>query len=98
MHRNHRVPVSSESYWVPDTGSLGLARCGFPRVPCPCDSERDREQQAHVKWASTLVEQQRQLGAHVTTLTNEYEALLKNVNTMIDVSNTRTRDINELFR
>ena len=44
------------------------------------------------------MEQQQQLGTYVTILTNEYEALLKNVNTMIDVSNTRTRDINELFR
>ena len=38
------------------------------------------------------------MGAHVTTLTNAYEALLKNVNAMIDISNTLTRDINELLR
>ena len=57
-----------------------------------------REQKAHIEWASTLMEQQQQLGAHVTILTNEYEALLKNVNKMIDVSNTVVRDMNELFR
>ena len=44
------------------------------------------------------MEQHQQLGAHVTILTNEYEALLKSVNTMIDVSNTVVRDMNELFR
>ena len=42
-----------------------------------------QERKAHTEWASTLVEQQQQLGAHVTTLTTEYEGLLKNVNRMI---------------
>ena len=46
-----------------------------------------QERKAHTEWASTLVEQQQQLGAHVTTLTTEYEGLLENVNRMIDASN-----------
>ena len=57
-----------------------------------------QERKAHTEWASTLVEQQQQLGAHVTTLTTEYEGLLKNVNRMIDASNGVTRELNELFR
>ena len=45
----------------------------------------------------TLTGNMQQLGAHVTTLTNAYEDLLKNVNEM-DVSNAVVRDLNELFR
>ena len=39
-----------------------------------------QERKAHTEWASTLVEQQQHMGAHVTTMTTEYEGLLKNVN------------------
>ena len=56
-----------------------------------------QERKAHTEWASTLVEQQ-QMGAHVTTLTTEYEGLLKNVNRMIDASNSVTSELEELFR
>ena len=35
---------------------------------------------------------------YLTTLTNAYEDLLKNVNEMINVSNAVVRDMNELFR
>ena len=55
-----------------------------------------QERKAHIEWASTLVKQQQQMGAHVTTLTNEYETLLKSVHAMIDVSDRLTRDIEEL--
>ena len=57
-----------------------------------------QERKAHTEWASTLVEQQQQLGAHVTTLTDAYDSLLENVNRMIDASNGVTRELNELFR
>ena len=57
-----------------------------------------QERKAHTEWASTLVEQQQQMGAHVTTLTNEYEGLLKNVNRIIDASNSVTRELETLIR
>ena len=57
-----------------------------------------QERKAHTGWASTLVEQQQQLGAHVTTLTDAYDSLSENVNRMIDASNGVTRELNELFR
>ena len=57
-----------------------------------------QERKAHTEWASTLVEQQQHMGAHVTTLTTEYEGLLKNVNRMIDASNSVTSELEELFR
>ena len=57
-----------------------------------------QERKAHTEWASTLVEQQQQLGAHVTTLTTEYEGLLKNVNKMIDASNSVTSELETLIR
>ena len=41
-----------------------------------------QERKAHTEWASTLVEQQQQLGAHVTTLTDAYDSLSENVNRM----------------
>ena len=44
-----------------------------------------QERKAHTEWASTLVEQQQQLGAHVTTLTDAYDSLSENVNRMIDL-------------
>ena len=45
----------------------------------------------------TLVEQQQQLGAHVTTLTDAYDSLSENVNRMIDASNGVTRELNGTF-
>ena len=57
-----------------------------------------QERKAHTEWASTLVEQQQQMGAHVTTLTTEYEGLLKNVNRMIDASNSVTSELETLIR
>ena len=57
-----------------------------------------QERKAHTEWASTLVEQQQQMGAHVTTLTTEYEGLLKNVNRMIDASNNVTSELETLIR
>ena len=57
-----------------------------------------QERKAHTEWASTLVEQQQQLGAHVTTLTDAYDSLSENVNRMIDASNRVTSELNELFR
>ena len=56
-----------------------------------------QERKAHTEWASTLVEQQQQMGAHVTTLTTEYEGLLKNVNRMIDASNSVTSELETLI-
>ena len=79
-----------------------------PAVNPPCWASRTavglnltipaQERKAHTEWASTLVEQQQQMGAHVTTLTTEYEGLLKNVNRMIDASNSVTSELEELFR
>ena len=57
-----------------------------------------QERKAHTEWASTLVEQQQHMGAHVTTLTTEYEGLLKNVNRMIDASNSVTSELETLIR
>ena len=57
-----------------------------------------QERKAHTEWASTLVEQQQQLGAHVTTLTDAYDSLSENVNRMIDASNSVTSELETLFR
>ena len=57
-----------------------------------------QEGKAHTEWASTLVEQQQQMGAHVTTLTDAYDSLSENVNRMTDASNRVTSELNELFR
>ena len=50
------------------------------------------------EWASTLVAQQQQLGAHVTTLTDAYDSLSENVNRMIDASNSVTSELETLSR
>ena len=68
----------------------------------PCATARlaeqyEQEQTQLVGQVETLTGNMQQLGAHVTTLTNAYEDLLKNVNEM-DVSNAVVRDLNELFR
>ena len=57
-----------------------------------------QERKAHIEWASTLVKQQQQMGAHVTTLTDAYDSLSENVNRMIDASNSVTRELEELIR
>ena len=56
-----------------------------------------QDQKTHIELASTLVEQQQQLGAHVTTLTDAYDSLLENVNRMIDASNSVTRELERTF-
>ena len=38
------------------------------------------------------------MGAHVTTLTTEYEGLLQNVNRMIDASNSVTSELETLIQ
>ena len=50
-----------------------------------------QEQEKHATWIG-------ELGVRVATLTDAYDSLLKNVNRMIDASNSVTSELEELFR
>ena len=50
-----------------------------------------QEQEKHAIWIG-------ESGVRVTTLTDAYDSLLKNVNRMIDASNSVTSELEELFR
>ena len=50
-----------------------------------------REQKHQVRWASAFVKEQKQLGAHVTKLTDAYEDLNNTYNALV-------KDLNELIR
>ena len=50
-----------------------------------------QEQEKHATWIG-------ESGVRVTTLTDAYDSLLKNVNRMIDASNSVTSELEELFR
>ena len=68
---------------------LGSARAAVSRsIRTRAESAHRVGEYARGATTRTLMEQQQHMGAHVTTLTTEYEGLLKNVNRMIDASNS----------
>ena len=95
-HEYNKLAAQYETRLSAQVESLGKQVTDLEEQVRQLAEHSAQERKAHIEWASTLVKQQQQMGAHVTTLTDAHESLLKSVHAMIDVSDRLTRDIEGL--